>query len=172
MESMESSYADQEDGGIMDDNYIPNLTKLAKENINFSDKADGKLGGPTCLEATAYTVGGMVAQTAAINLKLHNSGSMFGNFLPNLTTMGDILNKEGYQQVFLCGSEGDFAGRDTYFTSHKDFHIEDYNAAKKKDSLRRITKYFGGMKTKYYINVRRSSSNSFLRLTNHLILQC
>ena len=50
MESMESSYADQEDGGIMDDNYIPNLTKLAKENINFSDKADGKLGGPTCLE--------------------------------------------------------------------------------------------------------------------------
>ena len=45
MESMESSYADQEDGGIMDDNYIPNLTKLAKENINFSDKADGKLGG-------------------------------------------------------------------------------------------------------------------------------
>ena len=35
MESMESSYADQEDGGIMDDNYIPNLTKLAKENINF-----------------------------------------------------------------------------------------------------------------------------------------
>ena len=144
MESMESSYADQEDGGIMDDNYIPNLTKLAKENINFSDKADGRLGGPTCLEATAYTVGGMVAQTAAINLKLHNSGSMFGNFLPNLTTMGDILNKEGYQQVFLCGSEGDFAGRDTYFTSHKDFHIEDYNAAKKEGFIAPDYKVFWG----------------------------
>lgn len=144
MESMESSYADKEDGGTMDDNYIPNLTKLAKENINFSDKADGKLGGPTCLEATAYTVGGMVAQTAAINLKLHNSGSMFGNFLPNLTTMGDILNKEGYQQVFLCGSEGDFAGRDTYFTSHKDFHIEDYNAAKKEGFIAPDYKVFWG----------------------------
>lgn len=144
MESMESSYADKEDGGTMDDNYIPNLTKLAKENINFSDKADGRLGGPTCLEATAYTVGGMVAQTAAINLKLHNSGSMFGNFLPNLTTMGDILNKEGYQQVFLCGSEGDFAGRDTYFTSHKDFHIEDYNAAKKEGFIAPDYKVFWG----------------------------
>ena len=121
------------------------LNKLAeKENINFSDKADGKLGGPTCLEATAYTVGGMVAQTAAINLKLHNSGSMFGNFLPNLTTMGDILNKEGYQQVFLCGSEGDFAGRDTYFTSHKDFHIEDYNAAKKEGFIAPDYKVFWG----------------------------
>ena len=144
MESMESSYTNQENGGIMDDNYIPNLTKLAKENVNFSDKADGELGGPVCLEATAYTVGGLVAQTSAINLKLHNSGSMFGNFLPNLTTMGDLLNKEGYQQVFLCGSEGDFAGRDTYFTSHKNFRIEDYNAAKKEGFIEPDYKVFWG----------------------------
>lgn len=144
MESMESSYADKEDGGTMDDNYIPNLTKLARENVQFTDKKDGKVGGPVCLEATAYTAGGLVAQTAAINLKLHNSGSMFGNFLPNLTTMGDILNKEGYQQVFLCGSEGDFAGRDTYFTSHKDFHIEDYNAAKKEGFIAPDYKVFWG----------------------------
>ena len=102
MKKKKKKKADQEDGGIMDDNYIPNLTKLAKENINFSDKADGKLGGPTCLEATAYTVGGMVAQTAAINLKLHNSGSMFGNFLPFFSTMGDIFIKAAYQQVSLC----------------------------------------------------------------------
>ena len=38
MESMESSYADKEDGGTMDDNYIPNLTKLAKENIKNNTK--------------------------------------------------------------------------------------------------------------------------------------
>ena len=40
MESMESSYADKAEGGTMDVNYIPNLTKLAKENVQFSDKAD------------------------------------------------------------------------------------------------------------------------------------
>ncbi|MFQ9749776.1 MAG: hypothetical protein ACLRYY_13470 [Anaerobutyricum soehngenii] len=44
MESMESSYADKAEGGTMDVNYIPNLTKLAKENVQFSDKADKKMG--------------------------------------------------------------------------------------------------------------------------------
>lgn len=42
IESMESSYADKAEGGTMDVNYIPNLTKLAKENVQFSDKADKK----------------------------------------------------------------------------------------------------------------------------------
>ena len=112
MESMESSYADKEDGGTMDDNYIPNLTKLARENVQFTDKKDGKVGGPVCLEATAYTAGGLVAQTSAINLKVMNSGAVSDSFLPNLTALGDILNKQGYNQMFLCGSDGDFAGRD------------------------------------------------------------
>ena len=92
---MESSYADKEDGGTMDDNYIPNLTKLARENVQFTDKKDGKVGGPVCLEATAYTAGGLVAQTSAINLKVMNSGAVSDSFLPNLTALGDILNKQG-----------------------------------------------------------------------------
>lgn len=128
LESMENSYMDEANGGNMNDNYIPNLTKLAKENVSFSNRAN-KLGGSVCLEATAYTAGGLIAQTAGINLKLENTGSMFGKFLPGLTSLGDILNKEGYKQMFLCGSNGDFAGRDTYFKTHKDYQIEDYNSA-------------------------------------------
>ena len=133
MESMESSYADKAEGGTMDVNYIPNLTKLAKENVQFSDKADKKMGGPVCLEGTAYTAGGLVAQTSAINLKVKNAGTVSDTFLPNLTALGDYLDKEGYHQVFLCGSDGDFAGRDAYFKTHKNYKIEDYNAAIKED---------------------------------------
>ena len=129
MESMESSYADKANGGTMNVNYIPNLTKLAQENVQFSDKADKKMGGPVCLEGTAYTAGGLVAQTSAINLKVKNAGTVSDTFLPNLTAIGNFLNKEGYQQVFLCGSDGDFAGRDAYFKTHKNYKIEDYNAA-------------------------------------------
>lgn len=93
MESMESSYADKEDGGTMDDNYIPNLTKLARENVQFTDKKDGKVGGPVCLEATAYTAGGLVAQTSAINLKVMNSGAVSDSFLENKydTTYGNAV---------------------------------------------------------------------------------
>ena len=148
MESMESSYADQEDGGIMDDNYIPNLTKLARENVQFTDKKDGKVGGPVCLEATAYTAGGLVAQTSAINLKVMNSGAVSDSFLPNLTALGDILNKQGYNQMFLCGSDGDFAGRDAYFKTHKDYQIEDYKAAIKEGDIPKDYKVYWGHEDK------------------------
>ena len=50
-----------------------------------------------------------------------NSGAVSDSFLPNLTALGDILNKQGYNQMFLCGSDGDFAGRDAYFKTHKDY---------------------------------------------------
>ena len=148
MESMESSYADKEDGGTMDDNYIPNLTKLARENVQFTDKKDGKVGGPVCLEATAYTAGGLVAQTSAINLKVMNSGAVSDSFLPNLTALGDILNKQGYNQMFLCGSDGDFAGRDAYFKTHKDYQIEDYKAAIKEGDIPKDYKVYWGHEDK------------------------
>lgn len=148
MESMESSYADKNDGGIMDTNYIPNLTKLARENVSFSDKKQDKLGGPVCLEGTAYTAGGLVAQTSAINLKVKNAGTISDVFLPNLTTIGDLLNKEGYEQVFLCGSDGDFAGRDAYFKTHKNTRIEDYKAAIKEEDIPKDYKVFWGHEDK------------------------
>lgn len=43
MESMESSFADKENGGLMNENLIPYLTKIASENVNFSSSQ--KLGG-------------------------------------------------------------------------------------------------------------------------------
>ena len=148
MESMESSYADKAEGGTKDVNYIPNLTKLAKENVQFSDKADKKMGGPVCLEGTAYTAGGLVAQTSAINLKVKNAGTISDTFLPNLTALGDYLDKEGYQQVFLCGSDGDFAGRDAYFKTHKNYKIEDYNAAIKEGDIPKDYKVYWGHEDK------------------------
>lgn len=148
MESMESSYANKENGGTMNDNYIPNLTKLARENVQFSDKKDGKLGGPICLEGTAYTAGGLVAQTSAINLKVKNSGVVSDSFLPNLTALGDILNEQGYNQMFLCGSDGDFAGRDAYFKTHKDYQIEDYKAAIKEGDIPKNYKVYWGHEDK------------------------
>ena len=148
MESMESSFADKADGGTMDVNYIPNLTKLARENVQFTDKAKNKLGGGVCLEGTAYTAGGMVGQTSGIGLKVKNAGTVSNSFLPNLTAVGDFLDKEGYQQVFLCGSDGDFAGRDAYFRTHKNFKIEDYNAAIKEGDIPKDYKVFWGHEDK------------------------
>lgn len=50
MESMESSYADEENGGLLQENLIPNLTNLASGNVNFSSTE--KLGGGIDLAGT------------------------------------------------------------------------------------------------------------------------
>lgn len=45
LESMESSFADKAAGGMMDSNLIPNLTKLANDNISFSHSLKDIGGG-------------------------------------------------------------------------------------------------------------------------------
>ena len=58
------------------------------------------------------------------------------------------LDKEGYHQVFLCGSDGDFAGRDAYFKTHKNYKIEDYNAAIKEGDIPKDYKVYWGHEDK------------------------
>lgn len=144
LESMESTYSDAESGGIMEKNLIPNLTRIANKRVSFTDKEDGTLGGAHCLKNTEFTVGGIVASTAGMHLEIANSGANYGTFLPNVVSLGDLLKEQGYNQVFLCGSEGEFAGRDTYFATHGDFKIEDYNAAKTEGYIEEGYRVFWG----------------------------
>ena len=68
MESAETSSQDVASGGLMAENYIPELTQLAKENVSFSqsDLIEGACVAPQC----GWTIAGMVAQTAGLPLKL------------------------------------------------------------------------------------------------------
>ena len=68
LESAETSSQDVASGGLMAENYIPELTQLAKENVSFSqsDLIEGACVAPQC----GWTMAGMVAQTAGLPLKL------------------------------------------------------------------------------------------------------
>ena len=59
-ESLEATYADKANGGCMDENLIPNLTALAKENTHFS--SSDNLAGATEVEGTCWTIAAMVSQ--------------------------------------------------------------------------------------------------------------
>lgn len=137
LESMESSYASQDLGGIKQNNLIPNLTKLAlEEGIHFSDKET--LGGMKYLTGAGATASSMVAQTSGIpliasseSLNTNDYGSKGQDFLPGAYSLGEVLDKEGYNQMLFIGSEGEFAGRNKYFEQHGNYEIRDYNWAKK-----------------------------------------
>ena len=86
-------------------------------------------------------MGGMFAQTAGLPLKIDlgegfsdsrgsfNKMNTQDSFFKKVTCLGDILGKQGYQNVLMLGSNATFGGRRLYFSSHGDYAIRDYNWA-------------------------------------------
>ena len=131
LESMEMTYADKENGGAFKQNVIPELTQLAQENEDFSGKSN-KLNGGYSMPGTTWTMGAMFGQTSGLPLNTSIDGNGMDTqdtFFPGITTLGDILQNEGYSQTLLIGSEATFGGRKLYFKDHGQYDIMDYDYA-------------------------------------------
>lgn len=130
LESMETTYYSKEDGGLSEKDLIPEISKLAKENLNFSDT--NQIGGAYTLYGTTWTVGAMSAQTAGVPLKLsieHNSMSEYSIFLEGAYSIGEILQENGYHNFLLLGSDAVFGGRKNLFEQHGNYEIWDVESA-------------------------------------------
>lgn len=131
LESMETTYADKKSGGAFDENVIPELTALSMENENFSG-SDNMLNGGYSLTGSTWTIGAMFAQTSGLPLNIsidENDMDTQDSFFPGISTLGDILEEEGYSQTLMLGSVAAFGGRELYFTDHGHYNIIDYNYA-------------------------------------------
>lgn len=129
-ESMENSYMGAADGGAQEENYIPELTQLMKDNTSFynPETTNGGLVEYNC----DWTVAAMVAQTSGVPMCLplgENDYEAYHEFLPGLTSLGDILEEEGYNQELVIGSDARFGGRSNYFRTHGNYEIFDYYTA-------------------------------------------
>ena len=141
LESMEITYADTTSGGGMSDNYIPELTKLAQENGAFSDGTG--LNGAYQVSGATYTMGALAAQTSGTSINetmvsndtLNSTWDSENNYLPGVWSIGDVLAEQGYNQEFLIGSDGKFAGRTSYFRGHGNYDVEDYYSAIEKERI-------------------------------------
>ena len=131
LESMEITYADKKNGGAFEENVIPELTRIAQQNEDFSGE-DNKLNGGYAMPGSTWTMGAMFSQTSGIPLNISidaNSMDTQETFFPNIITLGDILGQSGYNQTLMIGSDATFGGRRLYFTDHGNYSIEDYNYA-------------------------------------------
>lgn len=129
LESLETTYADRENGGAFSVNLIPELTELSHTYEDFSS-SQKQLNGAVPLTGSTWTMGALFAQTSGLPLALPIDGNAMNGqstFLPDLVTLGDLLEAEGYSQVFLIGSQGYFGGRELYFIEHGDYQILDYD---------------------------------------------
>jgi len=135
LESMETTYLSTEEGGALAHNLIPELVDLAQNNINFSH--NDTVGGFRQITGASWTVGSMVAQTSGVPLKVpegiadqQNGYGRNGEFLPGLTTLQSILRDNGYYQAMMFGSDANYAGRKTYFSTHGVDQIYDLYTAR------------------------------------------
>lgn len=127
VESLENSGFSIENGGIQNISYIPNLEQLALQNINFSNT--NELGGFKIAKGTNWTVAGLVAQTSGIPINIQTTNKE-NKFLTGVTSIGDILEENGYKNYITMGSNSSFGDRDKYFKEHGNYTIYDYDYAK------------------------------------------
>jgi len=141
VESAESSNQDRENGGLFSENYTPEMTELAQNNVSFSQSE--LIEGAAVAPASGWTIAGLVAETAGVPLKLlkyddvttDNSMGEYASFLPGVVSLGDILEKEGYHNYFMAGSLFEFGGRETYFKQHGNYEIWDLETAREKGKI-------------------------------------
>lgn len=130
LESMEASYMTEKNGGNEKREVIPYLETLATDNVSFSNT--NKLGGALPITGTTWTMGAIVGHTTGLPLKIYVGNNNYGKyetFLPGVVSLGDLLEEEGYEQVFLLGSDATFGGRRKYFESHGNYKIWDWKQA-------------------------------------------
>lgn len=135
-ESMESSFQDVASGGAMSENLIPELTKLATENYSFSSNA--KIGGYYPVTTATFTLGSMVTQMGAIPYIVpfrKPNDTPEGDFIPGMWNLGDILEEQGYNNVFFSGSSANFGKQKNLFIQHGNYEVKDINYLKKVGSV-------------------------------------
>ena len=130
LESMETTYLSTKEGGGLSENTIPELYNLASQNLNFSH--NNGIGGYGKVTSTTWTSAAMVAHTSGVPLSLpikYINPKKDSNFLPNIKTLTNILNKNGYYQALMFGSKASYGGRGAYYSQHSVDKIYDYYTA-------------------------------------------
>ncbi|CAM3639708.1 sulfatase-like hydrolase/transferase [Erysipelothrix urinaevulpis] len=159
LESFEGTYFSKELGGNVNENLLPELTKIIHEsnNVSFSDK--DTFGGGYQAPSTGYSIAGMFAQQSGLPFKVTMDGNKYGEqnrFAPGAITLGDILQQEGYNLEFLVGADATFAGVDNFYQTHGDFNILDYNRAKDQGLIPKDYKEWWGFEDKKLFEYSRN----------------
>ena len=130
LESIENTYASREEGGSQEMNYISGLTELAKDKDSVSFSNTELLGGASVfVPAITYTQGSTVAQTSGIATITQFSQFYKTPEYPDMIRLEDILHDNGYEQLYIEGSKGEFSMYDKYVGRYENSHLFDRKTA-------------------------------------------
>ncbi|TDX28763.1 phosphoglycerol transferase [Modicisalibacter xianhensis] len=111
LESIEGTYADEARfGDVYDD-----LEALGQRGLVFH--------GVRQIENTGWTMGGMIASQCGAPLMpaglMHdNQFEPLHHVVPGVNCLGDLLDSQGYRQMFMGGASLKFAGKGLFYQDH------------------------------------------------------
>ena len=129
LESMENSFMSKAEGGFPEVNLIPNLTQIARSGVVFSD-SDNEFGGPDTSTGTQWSVASMTNQLTGLPMKVTDFAHTYGKdgkFLPGAYTLGELLERQGYEQTAMFGASGKFGSLRYLFENHANWKLMDYD---------------------------------------------
>ena len=120
---------------------------MAENNITFN-----KNKGYEVAPGASWTVASMIAQSAGIPLNIpigENDFVTSNKYLPGANTLGEILEKGGYHNELLLGSEAVFSGRKYYYEMHGNYAIHDFDYFVENDLFDYDTRVWWGIVDRY-----------------------
>lgn len=149
MESMETNFEE----------YTPEINKLSAENVSF-------LPGGVDLIMTNWTMAAQVSKLCAIPLYLpygFGNDNVIDNFLPNIKCLTDILAENGYNQMYVQGSDGSFSSKKTFWNQHSVNEFHDFPYYKKKKIVSEEKEIFWGVTDKTLYRLMQNELNVLAR---------
>lgn len=114
LESMEKTFSDEK---LMQYNLIPHLSQIAEKNQSFSHFMQGYAQFPTQSALVSSMIG--VPTTYLMQFGSRRSvGGSLPDFAPNAFSIGQVLERLGYQNLYVQGTSGRFSGIDVFLKSH------------------------------------------------------
>ena len=130
LESIENTYASKQEGGSQEKNYMAELTALTKDKDSVSFSNTGSLGGASVyVPSITFTQGSTVAQTSGVSLNTKIFPPYTAKEFPSTVRLEDILHDNGYEQLYIEGSKGEFSMYDKYVGRYENSKVFDRKTA-------------------------------------------
>ena len=139
LESMETNF----------EHHTPEIAELQRNNTNFTP-------GGVSVAGTSWTIAGITGKLCGIPLNMpmgiNEHLGKLPTYLPGAKCLMDILNKYGYKQLFIQGSDGNFTQINKFCGVHGMVELHDLEYYRKKSLIPKDYNVFWGLKTEKFIN--------------------
>ena len=147
MESMETNF----------EIYTPEILELKNNSMNFSP-------GGVSVAGTSWTIAGITGKLCGIPLNMPMGiGEYLGKlptYLPGAKCLMNVLEKKGYNQVYMQGSSGDFTQKRMFWTEHGNVSVHDIEYYKRVGKIPNDYKVFWGFEDRKLYNLAKEELNS------------